>query len=218
MRKYSRFLTISAAVVFAFAAVGCSKKTVSEPTTQESTETITEAQTEPTTTTEGETETPVVLEDRYHMLQGTVTKAADDGSVFTLQADDGVSYDLHVVQIRDVEVDLSPDSQIAIAYIGFRRRRRTISSSACRWTTSVSGTRRAPTWCAPRGNRCRTPVSSTATCWSWSVSIGRSTATSSSSPSTASSPASACSCCPGRCCCRPIRPLRPSLSVTTSRP
>ena len=120
MRKYSRFLTISAAVVFAFAAVGCSKKTVSEPTTQESTETTTDAQTEPTTTTEAqtETETPVALEDRYHMLQGTVTKAADDGSVFTLQADDGASYDLHVVQIRDVEVDLSPDSQIAIAYIG----------------------------------------------------------------------------------------------------
>ena len=52
------------------------------------------------------------------MLQGTVTKVTADGSVFTLQADDGRDYDISQSDIRDVEVEIEEDVQIAIAYIG----------------------------------------------------------------------------------------------------
>ena len=52
------------------------------------------------------------------MLQGTVTKVTADGSVFTLQADDGKDYDISQSAIRDVEVEIEEDVQIAIAYIG----------------------------------------------------------------------------------------------------
>ena len=52
------------------------------------------------------------------MLQGTIVKMEAEGSVFTLQADDGNSYDIALTDIRDVEVELAQDTQIAIAYIG----------------------------------------------------------------------------------------------------
>ena len=38
--------------------------------------------------------------------------------MFTLQADDGKDYDISQSNIRDVEVEIEEDVQIAIAYIG----------------------------------------------------------------------------------------------------
>ena len=52
------------------------------------------------------------------MLQGTIVKMGAEGNVFTLQADDGNSYDIGLTDIRDVEVELAQDVHIAIAYIG----------------------------------------------------------------------------------------------------
>ena len=78
---------------------------------EESTEETTKESTE--SAAEGEDQ-----EARYHMLQGTIVKMEAEGSVFTLQADDGNSYDIALTDIRDVEVELAQDTQIAIAYIG----------------------------------------------------------------------------------------------------
>lgn len=64
------------------------------------------------------TEQAAEAKEVYHMLQGTVTKVTADGSVFTLQADDGKDYDISQSNIRDVEVEIEEDVQIAIAYIG----------------------------------------------------------------------------------------------------
>lgn len=64
------------------------------------------------------TEQAAEAKEVYHMLQGTVTKVTADGSVFTLQADDGKDYDISQSDIRDVEVEIEEDVQIAIAYIG----------------------------------------------------------------------------------------------------
>ena len=52
------------------------------------------------------------------MLQGTVTKVTGDGEVFTLRADDGRDYDIRPADIRDVEVEIAEDVQVAIAYVG----------------------------------------------------------------------------------------------------
>ncbi|MCB7059976.1 hypothetical protein LIZ31_18550, partial [Eggerthella lenta] len=38
--------------------------------------------------------------------------------MFTLQADDGRDYDIRQSDIRDVEVEIEEDVQIAVAYIG----------------------------------------------------------------------------------------------------
>ena len=54
----------------------------------------------------------------YHMLQGTIIKPAGDGAAFTLRADDGKDYDISLSDIRNVEVELEEDAQIAIACIG----------------------------------------------------------------------------------------------------
>lgn len=54
----------------------------------------------------------------YHMLQGTIIKPAGDGAVFTLRADNGKDYDISLSDIRNVEVELEEDAQIAIACIG----------------------------------------------------------------------------------------------------
>ena len=64
------------------------------------------------------TEQAAEAKEVYHMLQGTVTKVTEDGAVFTLQADDGRDYDISQSDIRDVEVEIEEDVQIAIAYIG----------------------------------------------------------------------------------------------------
>lgn len=64
------------------------------------------------------TEQAAEAKEVYHMLQGTVTKVTEDGAVFTLQADDGRDYDISQSDIRDVEVEIDENVQIAIAYIG----------------------------------------------------------------------------------------------------
>ena len=108
MKRRSWMIATAAVLAAVLLAAGCSKKPAAE-TAPSATET-TEAQ-----TTDGEA---VDLTNRYHMLQGTVVKTTEDGSVFTLQADDGQNYDLKLAQIRDVEVEIQEDVQIAIAYIG----------------------------------------------------------------------------------------------------
>ena len=77
----------------------------------------TTAQTGEGTAREEET-TQAEQKQMYHMLQGTVTKVAGDGSVFTLQADDGKDYDIKRSDIRDVEIEIKEEVQVAIVYIG----------------------------------------------------------------------------------------------------
>lgn len=122
MKRRSWIITAAAVLAAALLAAGCARKTGPEttPSTTETTARTTEAPTEPETTepaTEADGEA-VDLTNRYHMLQGTVVKTTEDGSVFTLQADDGKNYDIKLTQIRDVEVEIKEDVQIAIAYIG----------------------------------------------------------------------------------------------------
>ena len=120
--------SLAAAAAFIMAAsvlaAGCGKKeaaptesaaevTSTEESTQESTEEPTEESTEEST--EGDSQEEAV---RYHMLQGTIVELGAEGTVFTLQADDGNSYDIALTDIRDVEVELAEETQIAIAYIG----------------------------------------------------------------------------------------------------
>lgn len=123
MKRRSWMIATAAVLAAVLLAAGCSKKPAAE-TVPSATETTaaqtTEAAAEPETTeasTEADGEA-VDLTNRYHMLQGTVVKTTEDGSVFTLQADDGQNYDLKLAQIRDVEVEIQKDVQIAIAYIG----------------------------------------------------------------------------------------------------
>ena len=123
MKRRSWMIATAAVLAAVLLAAGCSKKPAAE-TAPSATETTaaqtTEATAEPETTeasTEADGEA-VDLTNRYHMLQGTVVKTTEDGSVFTLQADDGQNYDLKLARIRDVEVEIQEDVQIAIAYIG----------------------------------------------------------------------------------------------------
>ena len=47
-----------------------------------------------------------------------MTEESQDGSRFSLLADTGVTYEISLDQIRDVEEEIEPEVQIAIAYIG----------------------------------------------------------------------------------------------------
>ena len=98
----------------------CSKKTADTETsaqveTTESQKEETTAQAETKDTTE---ESRQEESGRYHMLQGTITKAAEDGSAFTLKADDGKEYEMLLSQIGDVETEITANKQIAVAWIG----------------------------------------------------------------------------------------------------
>ena len=123
MKKYSYIMAAALlAAVLAFSA-GCGKKEVQETTAAPAT---TAQETTQAPTREAETETePEETQDsqedenkKYHILQGTIEKVSEDGAAFTLQADDGKAYELKTGDIRDVEVELAADAQIAIAYIG----------------------------------------------------------------------------------------------------
>lgn len=123
MKRHS--LIITAAVLAAAMVLGtaCAKKPAAETgetvTSQASVPETTKAM--ETTVPQSETTKPAQDPDTkevYHMLQGTVTKVTGDGSVFTVQADDGKDYDIRQSEIRDVEVDIAEDVHIAIAYIG----------------------------------------------------------------------------------------------------
>lgn len=122
-----RFVYMLAAVIAAAGlAAGCGKKQAQEPettVTQTATAESTEAETKEPSTAESETETEAQTQEEeaaagVHMLQGTITKTAQDGAVFTLQADDGKSYEIKLSDIRDAEVEIKKDVQIAIAYLG----------------------------------------------------------------------------------------------------
>lgn len=121
MKRHSFIISAALLAAAVVLGTGCAKKPVAQTgesvTSQAATEPSTRA---PETTTEAEepsTREPSVKE-MYHMLQGTVTKVTGDGSVFTLQADDGRDYDISQSHIKDVEVEIAEDVQIAIAYIG----------------------------------------------------------------------------------------------------
>lgn len=129
MKRSSWIITAAAVLMTAALASGCAKKPAVETpaaTVETTTPETTAAATAPETTTAQETTKDSVetggqavnLKDRYHMLQGTVVKTAQDGSVFTLRADDGKDYDIKQADILDVEVEIEKDVQIAIACIG----------------------------------------------------------------------------------------------------
>ena len=101
-------------------ASGCSKKQEETSVSRTETQTESEKETEklPETETSAEQTEEAKGNERYHMLQGTVIKAEEDGSAFTLQADDGKEYEISLADIRDVETEIAEDIQIAIAYIG----------------------------------------------------------------------------------------------------
>ena len=109
MKRHSLIIAAAAIAVSAALATACTRKPAVETA-----ETV-------TTQSAGEEETTQAQPEQkemHHMLQGTVTKVTGDGSVFTLQADDGKDYDIRQSEIRDVEVDIKEDVHIAIAYIG----------------------------------------------------------------------------------------------------
>ena len=109
MKKHSLMITAAALAAAMVLGTGCAKKPAVETS-----ETVTSQASAEETTKAPET----TAKEVYHMLQGTVTKVTADGSVFTLQADDGRDYDISQSDIRDVEVEIEEDVQIAIAYIG----------------------------------------------------------------------------------------------------
>ena len=121
MKRHSLMITAAALAAAMVLGTGCAKKpgveTSETVTSQASAEETTKA---PETTVKAPetTEQAAEAKEVYHMLQGTVTKVTADGSVFTLQADDGRDYDISQSDIRDVEVEIEEDVQIAIAYIG----------------------------------------------------------------------------------------------------
>lgn len=103
----------------------CSKKTVNtetsvqvETTESRKEETTVQAETEASTEASSQEENGQEESGRYHMLQGTIIKAAEDGSVFTLKADDGKEYEIPLSQIGDVETEIEANKQIAVAWIG----------------------------------------------------------------------------------------------------
>ena len=117
MRKQV-YMTAAAVMAGVLLASGCSKKQEDAPSASvPQTETNEEAKApSDTETTEGETKGAET--GRYHMLQGTVAGEKEDGSAFTLMADDGKEYEISLSDIRDVETEIAVDVQIAIAYIG----------------------------------------------------------------------------------------------------
>ena len=113
MKRHSLIITAAVLAAAMVLGTGCARKPAVETS-----ETVTsQASTEETTKAPETTEQAAVAKEVYHMLQGTVTKVSEDGSVFTLQADDGKDYDISQSDIRDVEVEIEEDVQIAIAYI-----------------------------------------------------------------------------------------------------
>ena len=121
MKRHSLMITAAALAAAMVLGTGCAKKPGVETSetviSQASAEETTKA---PETTVKAPetTEQAAEAKEVYHMLQGTVTKVTEDGAVFTLQADDGRDYDISQSDIRDVEVEIDENVQIAIAYIG----------------------------------------------------------------------------------------------------
>ena len=119
MKKQSLAAAAAFALAASILAAGCGKKETASTETSAETSAVeesTEASTEETEeSTQEETEESEAQEAaQYHMLQGTIVKMGAEGNVFTLQADDGNSYDIGLTDIRDVEVELAQDVHIAI--------------------------------------------------------------------------------------------------------
>jgi outer membrane murein-binding lipoprotein Lpp len=115
MRKQV-YMTAVAVMAGVLLASGCSKNQDEMPSSSvPQTETATESEaSSETETTPAQTEEPAEA-GRYHMLQGTVIEEKEDGSAFTLLADDGKEYEISLSDIRDVETEIAEDVQIAIA-------------------------------------------------------------------------------------------------------
>lgn len=118
MRKQV-YMAAAAVMAGVLLASGCSKNQEEAPSSSvPQTETTTESEApSETETTPAQTEESAEA-GRYHMLQGTVVEEKEDGSAFTLLADDGKEYEISLSDIRDVETEIAADVQIAIAYIG----------------------------------------------------------------------------------------------------
>lgn len=121
MKKGS--LIIAGAILAAYVVLGtaCTKKPAADRNIDGTTQatTVESAASEEPSTGARETSTEEVEQKEvYHMLQGTIIKTAGDGAGFTLRSDDGKEYDISLSDIRNVEVELKEDGQIAIAYIG----------------------------------------------------------------------------------------------------
>lgn len=116
--KKQIYITAVAVMAGVMLVSGCTKKQEEAPSSSvPQTETVTQSETPFETETTME-ETRETENGRYHMLQGTVAEETEDGSVFTLLADDGKEYEISLSDIRDVETEIAKDVQIAIAYIG----------------------------------------------------------------------------------------------------
>lgn len=121
MKRHSLLIAAALIAVSVMFGASCTKKPAAENGESVTTETPAQEVSKPAETTKKPEEATAAEEqkkERYHMLQGTVTKVTGDGSVFTLRADDGRDYDIKQSEIRDVEVDIAEDVQLAIAYIG----------------------------------------------------------------------------------------------------
>lgn len=120
MKRHSLIITAAALCGAVVLGAGCGKKPAEQPpetavASQAAPEETTKA---PETAAQPEETTAPQAEEKYHMLQGTVTKVTGDGSVFTLSGDDGKDYDISRSSIKDVEAEIAENVQIAIAYIG----------------------------------------------------------------------------------------------------
>lgn len=124
MKRNSLIIAAAAIAVSAALATACTKKpaveTAETVTTEAAWQESSKPQAESTQApeTQAEETDKAGTDEMYHMLQGTVTKVAGDGSIFTLQADNGKDYDIKETDIRDVEAEIKEDNQIAIVYIG----------------------------------------------------------------------------------------------------
>ena len=121
MKRHSLIIAAAALAAAMVLGTGCARKPAVETSeTAASQASAGETAKAPETTAQvlETTEQAAEAKEVYHMLQGTVTKVTEDGSVFTLQADDGRDYDIRQSDIRDVEVEIEEDVQIAVAYIG----------------------------------------------------------------------------------------------------
>lgn len=111
-----RMTAVLAAVLLGIS--GCGKKDAPADASVESTTQTETSSTDAEDTKATEDDTRAQEKHEYSMLQGTILKTEDDGMKFTLQADDGKTYEIRLEDIRDVETELKPDAQIAIACIG----------------------------------------------------------------------------------------------------
>lgn len=121
MKRHSFMIGAAAIVLCAVIAAACGKKPAVETVQTVTAQTASQPEETAASGTTGAGTAPqpsAQAQEMYHMLQGTVTKVAGDGSEFTLKADDGQDYDIKQSDIRDVEADIREDAQIAIAYIG----------------------------------------------------------------------------------------------------